>query len=374
MNASEARRTIVGLVVGSVLLTACGANGTAQTSSPRASEPDSSASEAPTVSASTVPDSLEPAAAIPVSFRADVYYTGKLLPVIAGIQTGIYEAHGLDVTMNPGTGSGTTVQTVANGSDNIGYADAGVLTQFAAQGLAVKVVAGDVQISPLGILYWPDVGIESPKDLEGRTGGFTPGSSAESLWPAFVAATGIDPSTITFFNVDIPTRGSIFLARKTDFTFGLEDVSLPNSEEKCECDLKMFLYSDYGIHSLSSSFITSDSFLESNPEAVRRFLAATAEAKAWTEDNIEAALDAFFEFDPDSRVSRAVLQIQYELARDKAHTENSEGWPWGCMAPLDWETTIDTMEQYGGVQADSVTPADLATNDYLADECPVALK
>lgn len=371
MHASEARRTVVGLVVGAVLLTACG-TGTSQTPSPSAPEATAVPSAPSSAPPSVTPETPEPV--IPVSFRADVYYTGKLLPVIAGIQTGIYKAHGLDVTINPGTGSGTTTQTVGNGSDNMGYADAGVMTQFAAQGMPVKMVAGDVQTSPLGIVYWPGIGIETPKDLEGRKGGFTPGSSAESLWPAFVAATGIDPSKISFFNVDIPTRGSIFLAHQTEFTFGLEDVTIPTLEAACKCELDMFLYSDYGINVLSSGFIASDAFLESNPDAVRRFLAATAEARSWTEQNLDAALDAFYEFAPDSKVARELLQRQYELAVAKAHTANSEGWPWGCMAPADWEATIDTMEQYGGVKADSVTVSDLATNEYLPEECPAALK
>src|SRR5699024_4443915 len=43
-----------------------------------------------------------------IDFRTDIFFNGGHLPLIAGIEEGIYEKHGLEVKAQEGTGSGTT--------------------------------------------------------------------------------------------------------------------------------------------------------------------------------------------------------------------------------------------------------------------------
>src|SRR5699024_7858502 len=137
----------------------------------------------------------------PLTMRNTVYYLGATLPFIAGIEEGIYEEHGIDLTVEEGTGSGTTIQTVSNGSDDIGFADAGTLVQSRGAGVDATMIAGIMQQSPMAIFAFDDKGIEETEDLEGRIAGYTPGSATELLFPAFAEATEIDETNITFQNV-----------------------------------------------------------------------------------------------------------------------------------------------------------------------------
>src|ERR1700712_166484 len=49
----------------------------------------------------------------PVSLRTDIFINGSHIPLLVGVVDGIYKKYGLDVTIAPGQGSATTIQTVA---------------------------------------------------------------------------------------------------------------------------------------------------------------------------------------------------------------------------------------------------------------------
>src|ERR1051325_69847 len=89
---------------------------------------------------------------VPVSLRVDVFFYGAHVPLLAGIADGTYEKHGLKVNAQPGRGSATTLQTVANRSDDFGFADSGTLVKLAAQDLKAKVIVGMLQKSPMVIM------------------------------------------------------------------------------------------------------------------------------------------------------------------------------------------------------------------------------
>ncbi|GAA3951280.1 ABC transporter substrate-binding protein [Actinomadura viridis] len=297
--------------------------------------------------------------------RTDVFYTGAVLPLVAGVEQGIYAKHGLDVTLNPGKGSATTLQTVANGSDDLGYADAGALVQAAGKNMPVQMVAGMVQRSPLAIFAKKDSGIGSAKDLAGKTAGYTAGSAPETVFPAFAKASGLDPDSVTLKKVDVPTRDSLFVQGNTQFTFGLLNVTEPNMKEKCKCDLAVLGYGDAGLDVLSSGIVTSDKFAEENPEAVRKFLAATAEAVGAVDKDLDGAVASFFKVASTSTLSKNVVAEQWKASAALMTTDRTKGQPFGCTAEADWRSTIQVMEQYGGVPAGKLTPADVASNAQL---------
>lgn len=310
-----------------------------------------------------------PAGATPISVRTDVFFSGATLPLIVAKQKGYFKDAGLDVTIAPGKGSSTTLQTVANGSDNIGYADAGVLIQLAAKGATVEMVAGMVQESPLEVVTLAKTGINSPADLRGRTGGFVASSAAEQLWPAFAKAAGIDPQGVNFANTDIPTRDSLLLTGRTDFSFGLSNITEPLISSKCNCDLKTFRYSDFGIGMLSSGIVTSPGFAKEHPDAIKKFLGALAKATTWAQQDPDAAVTAFLGGAGQTTLTEPVVKAQWINSAKLLHSKATTGQPFGCMSKTDWASSVALMEQYTGVSAGDVKPDQLWTNDYLQG-CP----
>ena len=120
-----------------------------------------------------------------VSVRADVFFYGAHVPIMLGIVDGIYKRHGIDATFTTGRGSGTTIQTVANMSDQFGFADGATLVRLTAQGLRAKQIVGVLQTGSNSIMSLPDSNITKPQDLNGKTTGFAPGSATDQIFPAF---------------------------------------------------------------------------------------------------------------------------------------------------------------------------------------------
>src|ERR1700720_1231564 len=127
-----------------------------------------------------------------VSVRADVFFYGAHVPIMLGIVEGMYKQHGIEPSFAAGRGSATTIQTVANMSDQFGFADGATLVRLSAQGLRAKQIVGILQTGSNAIMTLPDSGIRQPQDLNGKTTGFAPGSATDQIFPAFARKTGID--------------------------------------------------------------------------------------------------------------------------------------------------------------------------------------
>ena len=215
----------------------------------------------------------------PVSVRADVFFYGAHTPIMVGIVDGIYKKHGIDASFTAGRGSGTTIQTVANGSDQFGFADGATLVRLTAQGLRAKQIVGILQIGSNSIMTLPDSGITKPQDLNGKTTGFAPGSATDQIFPAFAKKAGVDFASIKGLSVDPPTRDSLFLLKKIDFDMALAVAQVADpAGERCGCKLNLMRFSDYGLSLMSNGLIASDKIIAENPDLVRRFTAATVEA------------------------------------------------------------------------------------------------
>lgn len=300
-----------------------------------------------------------------VSVRTDVFFSGATLPLIVAKQNGYFAKNGLNVTINPGKGSATTLQTVANGSDNIGYADAGVLIQLAAKGASVEMIADMVQKSPLEVVTLAKSGITSPQQLKGLTGGYVDGSAGEQLWPAFAAAVGLSPTDVKFVHVDIPTRDSLLVTGQTKFSFGLSNNTEPLISTKCDCQVQAFHYSDYGINMLSSGIVTSPAYAKANPDTLRKFLTALSEATAWATQNPDQAVTAFMAGAGKTTLTPQVVKQQWLNSIALLHSKRTEGQPFGCMSAQDWADSVQLMAKYVKVNTAAFDTAKLWSNDYL---------
>jgi len=302
----------------------------------------------------------------PVTLRMDVFFYGSHVPMLLGIVDGIYKKHGLDVTAQTGRGSATTIQTVANGTDNFGWADGGVLVKFAAQGLKAKQIVGMLQQTPAIIMSKPDKNIAKPADLKGHTGGFGNGSAPEQIFNAYTKATGVDVGSIKRVAADIPTRDSLFLQGQTDFSFGYSVTQLPLMEEKCSCKLNVLRYSDAGIVSISNGVIVSDSYAEKNPDVVARFARATVEAIELAVKEPEKGVDAFFKYAKDTQLSRPVVARQWAETIKLLKTDATAKLGYGMMDAGDWQKTIDLLVEYADLPKGAVKPDMVFTNEYIS--------
>lgn len=300
-----------------------------------------------------------------VSVRADVFFYGAHIPIMVGIVDGIYAKYKIDANFVTGRGSGTTIQTVANQSDQFGFADGAALVRLAAKGLRAKQVMGFLEKTSYSVMTLPDSGLTKPQDLNGKTTGFAPGSASDQIFPAFARKAGIDFKSIKGLSVDPTTRDNLFLLKKIDFNIASAVAQLPILEEKCKCKLNVMRFSDYGLNLMSNGIVVSDGLIQDNPDLVKRFVAATVEATKKAIENPDHGVDVFMKYTKNAGLSRKVVADQWQQAIAVLHTKRTEGKALGVMDEHDWQETIDNLVEYSGVPKGAVKPDMVFTNKFL---------
>ncbi|HEY6555244.1 MAG TPA: ABC transporter substrate-binding protein, partial [Vicinamibacteria bacterium] len=119
------------------------------------------------------------------------YNYGEHAPLYLGLARGIYAEEGIDLEIQEGRGSGTTIQAVAAGSATFGYADLGTMIKAAAKETPIKAVGVLIQTSPMAVMGLAEKNIREPKDIIGKTVALTPGDAVGQIFLAFLKATGI---------------------------------------------------------------------------------------------------------------------------------------------------------------------------------------
>jgi NitT/TauT family transport system substrate-binding protein len=263
-------------------------------------------------------------------------------PILAA-QRGYYAAEGLDLSVKPGRGSGNTVQVVASGGDLFGFADAGTMAVAASKGAPVIMVANVTQRGPIGVINLGNK-ITSPKELQGKTFGLVPGESPHVVLLAVFKKFGIPEGSYRTVAVDPAVKVTALLTKKVDaisgFVFGdylRAKVSNP--------DVKITLFSDWGVNLLGNGYFVQTSTLEQKPELVRGFLRATLHGWKDTIADPKAGIDAVMAAFPET--NRKFLEAGLPLVIDHMHSAATKDKPLGWMDESDWKTTLDVMKSSG---------------------------
>ncbi|MGV8950517.1 MAG: ABC transporter substrate-binding protein [Cypionkella sp.] len=235
---------------------------------------------------------------------------------------GFYAEAGLDVEILPysDTAAGTLV---SNGLAAFGVAGVGFYSQRAA-GADLKAVYAVVQHETGRLVYQADRSdIASPKDLDGKTyGGF--GSAWESaLISSIIKADGgqgnIETVTLGTSAYEALANGSV------DFTLEIvtwEGVKAELVGEKQAA----FKYSDYGVPEQHTTLlVSSDAYLDENPDTAKAFIAATLKGYAWAADHPDEAADLLIAANPDALTDPELVHASLKELVDGHYLRAEDG-------------------------------------------------
>ena len=123
---------------------------------------------------------VAPAHSADVRLVLDWAFQGPQSVFLYGKEKGLYAAEGLNVTIDRGNGSGSTVLRVASKAYDFGWADLASMIKYNLKnpGKELQAVYVTGANSPLTIVSIKGRGISVPKDLEGKTLTATAASSA----------------------------------------------------------------------------------------------------------------------------------------------------------------------------------------------------
>jgi NitT/TauT family transport system substrate-binding protein len=258
-----------GVLAAAVVLAGC-------TSAPAETETDSPEAEVADITVATYP----------VMSNAAVYM---------GVNEGIFEDNGLNVTLETITSGPDSVPLLLSGDLTFTSVDVPTVINAQKEGLGVVAVGAmmvgvDVDRGYVGVVASPDSGIQDWADLEGKKVGVNAlGSTPVALISASMEAVGADPSTVQWVQIAQPETIPALLAGQLDAAnlaqplltaaeeAGFEQIG--NPEQLTVPNVPTFVY------------VTTQQFADANPGVVKRFQEALQAANALANSDHDLAIE-----------------------------------------------------------------------------------
>ena len=238
---------------------------------------------------------------------------------------------------------------IAAKGDTFGMADAGSLMLGAAQGAPIKTVMSLLNTSGFGIISLAETGIETVKDLEGKTLAVSPGDALTQLFPAVVAANELDGDSIELVFMDPPAKPVAVMEKRTDALLGGIDDQyfLIEAQGHQPAALR---FADLGVNTVGITVLAHEDTLAENPDLVKRFVKASVRSWQAALDDPEAAVDAALKVKPDLNRDSTLKQLETDLGL--LFSPNTEGKGIGYAAEADWQHTKELLAEYRDLETD----------------------
>jgi NitT/TauT family transport system substrate-binding protein len=300
----------------------------------------------------------EEAPRIPISLPMGYVANVQFSPFYVAKERGYFNDAGFEVTFDYRWET-DGIQLVAAGELPFTVASGDQVIQARSQGLPVVAVASWYQRFPVGVIALEETPLSSPEDLEGLRVGIPETFGASYIGLRALLRAG----DLTEQEIDLQTIGYTQLAALTTGQVDAVVVYANNEPVVLAQDGTPFntLYvADYA-DIVSAVIVSSDSYTEENPQAVRRFVAAFLMG---LEDVIEDPEEAFEisetyveGLDDNSEEQWSVLQASIDL------WETPE---LGRFEAEAWAEAQDVMFNAGLID-DRVPVEELYTNEFVHD-------
>lgn len=292
----------------------------------------------------------------PVTLMLNWYPYGEHAPFYYGVEQGIFEEHGIDLTIDAGQGSTKTAQAVGQEQVDFGWADTPAVLANIDKGVKIKSVGVFLQTTPSAVQVFADSGIEEPADLKGKTIAVSAGDAPTTTFPLYLEAEGLAESDVTQQNLDAAGKIAAMLAGRVDGLIGFAHDQGPTIADQSGKEIRYLRYADAGLNFYSNGLIAPTSTIEGDPELVDAMVQATSEAYAAAAEDPEAAVAAMEGKDPQMPGGEVLLN-QWQETIKLLSTDATEGSAPGTNDPADWEATLEVLSGAGLISEDGTTDA-----------------
>ena len=299
-----------------------------------------------------------------VVVRTDFKFNGYISPLALAIDKGFYREAGLDVSIEQGQGSATTVQTVASGVDQFGMADAAVAALgISSQNVPVKVVAVYNQTGTMGIIYHPDSDFTGDlAQLKGKVIISSAGTADAKLLEPTLASAGLKLDDVKLQLVDLNARVPLFVQTPGSFLTGFATGDFLRARARLP-GAKYVPYAKYGLVAYGTALVVGTALMEKSPDLVKKFVAASQMGWEAAAKDPEAAVTASLKLYPD--LSKDMLREGLKISlEEQLHTPSTQGHPIGWTAEDDWKKMLAMLKTYSGITPKD--PAAYYTNQFIA--------
>ncbi len=264
------------------------------------------------------------------------------------IATGIYQKHGLDVTIKSGGPQINGTQLLMGGAVDffMGYgADA---IQAVDEGIPKVTVAAIFQKDPVVLIAHPNTGVKTLEDLKGKPI-FVSAAANTTYWPFLKGKYGFTDDQKRPYNFN----PGPFLADKTSAQQGYVTSEPRIISKQAGFEPIVFLLADYGYKPYATTIEAKRELVEKNPDLVQRFVDASI--KGWYSylENPAPGNELIKKDNPEMTDD----QLAYGLQKFKEYgiltSGDAEKLGIGAMTEARWQSLFDTMAKGGMFKSDT---------------------
>ncbi|MGI9331626.1 MAG: ABC transporter substrate-binding protein [Gammaproteobacteria bacterium] len=304
-----------------------------------------------------------------IRLRLNWMYYGSHAGFALGKDKGHYKDAGINLDIRSGNGSSSAHRLVANGDSDFAYGSCAAMTTLAAQGAPLVSVGVIDAAGTEAIIVRPDAGVSSIKDLKGKKVLTTANAGVNTFIPIVLENAGLAQGDINLTNVPDGALVSSYLQGSggaVAILGGLDDKPAEIKANGGDAPVT-FGYSDFGVNQVGYCLSTHTDTLASNPDLVKRFVAATVKAYKETEANPDAAIASMADIvggtmaeDQGKEQARSVLDVTLSVLYSKANKDKVLG----LNVASDWDDMLSLMKNYNDLETDKPASA-FYTNDFL---------
>ena len=256
---------------------------------------------------------------------------------------GIYEKHGLDVTIKQGGPQLNIHQLLAAGQVDFVMGTSVRTMVIRNQGVPIVAVGAFYQKDPVTIAVHSGSGVDRLADLKGKPISL-PGIARLNYWPWLKATLGFGDEQIRPFD---PSYRALAIDKAAASQGYLTEDGFTFS--KLGITGKSLLLADYGWNPYSSTLDTTDKMVTEKPRVIAAFLKATAEGYRRYLADPAAANALIRSFNP--QMNQEQVDYAHSVMKTRGLIDPGNGVKIGSMTDARWEQTFKLLSESGVVPA-----------------------
>lgn len=276
---------------------------------------------------------------------------------------GFFAEENLDVKIQHVTTPGDNFRFLAAGEVQITTADASALLEHRAGDPPLDLVSIALigQRGQQGFAVLADSGIETPADWAGKTVGYK-GSQVTPDYLAILGATDVDRGSVNEVRVGFAPQ---VLAEGQVDIFPVFVSNEPDTLRQLGFDVTVFEAADYGAPTLGLTYVTTQGYIDENPDIVLRFLRAALRGIAYAETNPAEAIDIVLEFadQEDPAHQRFMMDTELEMAHSVTADANGIGW----QTEEQWQRLHDYLVTFGALSGPLPDITEVFDDTFLSE-------
>ncbi len=296
-------------------------------------------------------------AADKVRWLNDWLPAGDKAAIYLGVEQGLFAAEGIEVEIASARGGSDVVTKLATNSADFGSAGLASLLQAKAQGeVPVVAVAPIYNKQPDAFFTTEGSGINSFKDIVGKTVATPTFSASNVVWPLLLERNGIDPTSVKLLKLDPGALAPMLATGKVGATINWLTVAPGFVRALGEADktLKTIPWSEYGFEGYGLSLVASQRFVQRNPEVAKKFVKAYQQAQKNAIADPAAAAAALKKMvaEVDEQQAEEQFAASVPLMQNEISAAEGTGFDAKRLA-----TTWEWVAKAQGMQIDALDPA-----------------